>query len=180
MEQSFDCHFEQKASSANVFYSVSHVLETLKDFAEVAPLMMLFLKHVEEISIYRINKFKDECELISKVTIQNVTQELRIRRNFISQYVSNETPKKNESVRSTYQMTMAHLVDNETRTQKWIIHSGSHSGLLNLQETIQKIQWAGVAALLENGGQVEGKTYCFLPLPISTGLPVHVNAFFCT
>ena len=27
-------------------------------------------------------------------------------------------------------------------------------------------------------GAVDGKAFCFLPLPVSTGLPLHVNAFF--
>eukprot|EP00967_Tisochrysis_lutea_P136754 scaffold244336_cov18-Tisochrysis_lutea.AAC.3 len=28
------------------------------------------------------------------------------------------------------------------------------------------------------GTQARGRAYCFLPLPVLTGLPVHVNAFF--
>ena len=29
-----------------------------------------------------------------------------------------------------------------------------------------------------NAGTQEGHAFCFLPLPVQTGLPVHVNAFF--
>ncbi|GJW33592.1 sacsin isoform X1 [Tanacetum coccineum] len=50
------------------------------------------------------------------------------------------------------------------------------------------IPWACVASCLKSmeGGEdsceakknFEGQAFCFLPLPISTGLPVHVNAYF--
>lgn len=53
------------------------------------------------------------------------------------------------------------------------------------------VPWAGVAARLSTneaaaavGGSGErpvlprGAAYCFLPLPVVTGLPVHVNGYF--
>lgn len=50
------------------------------------------------------------------------------------------------------------------------------------------VPWAGVAArlsssvALSHGGDQEirtrGAAYCFLPLPVITGLPVHVNGYF--
>ena len=44
--------------------------------------------------------------------------------------------------------------------------------------------WTGVAALLSVGdatpqlGEGSGRAFCFLPLPVRTGLPVHVNGYF--
>ena len=52
---------------------------------------------------------------------------------------------------------------------------------------LQPVPWGGVAARLSlgpasdsNAGQisVHGRPYCLLPLPSSSGLPVHVNGFF--
>lgn len=50
------------------------------------------------------------------------------------------------------------------------------------------VPWAGVAARLSTtedvtqgtGGATSpcGAAYCFLPLPVKTGLPVHVNGYF--
>ncbi|CAM9585767.1 unnamed protein product, partial [Chrysoparadoxa australica] len=48
------------------------------------------------------------------------------------------------------------------------------------------VPWAGVAARLRTSSgsltakreQPTGKAYCFLPLPVSTGLPVHINGYF--
>jgi hypothetical protein len=52
---------------------------------------------------------------------------------------------------------------------------------------LQPVPWGGVSALItarhvadnsEGGLAVHGRPYCLLPLPSSTGLPVHVNGFF--
>ena len=49
----------------------------------------------------------------------------------------------------------------------------SHRGL---------VPWAGVAAPLLRtpapGMAPSGRAFCFLPLPVPVGLPVHVNGYF--
>lgn len=47
------------------------------------------------------------------------------------------------------------------------------------------VPWAGIAAPLQDrelapadGTDPIGRAFCFLPLPVSTGLPVHVNGYF--
>ena len=45
------------------------------------------------------------------------------------------------------------------------------------------LPWVGVAAQLLPGQaselqELEGKAYCFLPLPLTTSLPVSVNGYF--
>ena len=45
------------------------------------------------------------------------------------------------------------------------------------------IPWGGVAAHISRNGQPaapmqSGSAFCFLPLPVSTGMPVHVNGYF--
>ena len=51
--------------------------------------------------------------------------------------------------------------------------------------SLRLVPWAGVAALVgstrQSGAAIQtltGAAYCFLSLPVSTGLPVHVNGFF--
>eukprot|EP00966_Prymnesium_polylepis_P153712 3549704-Prymnesium_polylepis.1 len=48
---------------------------------------------------------------------------------------------------------------------------------------LQPVPWGGIAARLspdarEGKWDVDGRPYCLLPLPATTGLPVHVNGFF--
>lgn len=43
------------------------------------------------------------------------------------------------------------------------------------------LPWGGVAAHVSRNGkpaQLKGRAFCFLPLPVETGLPVHVNGYF--
>ncbi len=46
------------------------------------------------------------------------------------------------------------------------------------------LPWTGVAALLQGGkagaaaNGLQGKAYCFLPLPLATPLPININGYF--
>ncbi len=53
--------------------------------------------------------------------------------------------------------------------------------------SLQFLPWCGVAALLAKESltdaalvcpPTDGRAFCFLPLPVTTKLPVHVNAYF--
>lgn len=79
-------------------------------------------------------------------------------------------------------------------TEKWQVCNqlgGPRASAIAQSEKAQHMRlvpWAGVAARLstsakEGGGKdevspVRGGAYCFLPLPVNTGLPVHVNGYF--
>ena len=45
---------------------------------------------------------------------------------------------------------------------------------------LKLVPWGGVAAhLVESGETPEvGRAFCFLPLPVQTNLPIHINAYF--
>eukprot|EP00983_Pelagomonas_calceolata_P097879 1158290-Pelagomonas_calceolata.AAC.8 len=42
----------------------------------------------------------------------------------------------------------------------------------------QSDQCQGINTGIDDSGRGGGRAYCFLPLPVLTGLPVHVNGFF--
>jgi sacsin len=81
-----------------------------------------------------------------------------------------------------------------SRCEHWLLCNGLGGGdarRLALQQATHKagkrlVPWAGCAApLLSEGegspsaeGGGEGLAFCFLPLPLRTGLPVHVNGYF--
>ena len=52
------------------------------------------------------------------------------------------------------------------------------------ESSFKLIPWVGVAAQMPMDGgvasssDVQGKAFCFLPMPVSTGLPVHINGLF--
>lgn len=44
-------------------------------------------------------------------------------------------------------------------------------------ESLKLIPWAGIAGRIGDS-PMEGRAFCFLPLPVKTGLPVHINGYF--
>ncbi|KAE9321360.1 hypothetical protein PF001_g4953 [Phytophthora fragariae] len=44
-------------------------------------------------------------------------------------------------------------------------------------ESLKLIPWVGVAGRID-GVPTEGRAFCFLPLPVRVGLPVHINGYF--
>ena len=73
-------------------------------------------------------------------------------------------------------------------TARWLVSAaigGGESRRLALDAgdvaDLRLVPWAGVAARIGGEGEAvdrRGRAYCFLPLPATTGLPVHVNGFF--
>lgn len=70
-------------------------------------------------------------------------------------------------------------------TERWMVCNGLGGGearRLALQQAssgngVRLVPWAGCAARI-GGAPVDGQAFCFLPLPIYTGLPVHLNGYF--
>ena len=78
--------------------------------------------------------------------------------------------------------TAAEVFQHASSTSaRWLIHNGadtSPAALLKAKRADQ-LPWGGVAVCLTpSPDRVEGRAYCFLPLPIQTGLPVHINGAF--
>ncbi|CAI5714235.1 unnamed protein product [Hyaloperonospora brassicae] len=44
-------------------------------------------------------------------------------------------------------------------------------------ESLKLIPWVGIAGRVD-GVAIEGRAFCFLPLPVRVGLPVHINGYF--
>ena len=71
----------------------------------------------------------------------------------------------------------------------WLVANalgGAHAARLAKQMSAHgkgPVPWGGVAAPLRAptsaaSGQLQGRVFCFLPLPLHSGLPVHVNGLF--
>ncbi|XP_057820319.2 uncharacterized protein LOC131033191 isoform X2 [Cryptomeria japonica] len=87
--------------------------------------------------------------------------------------------------------------DTTEKSDLWIVSEclgGGHAKVKSLSPENRErsfIPWAGVAAKLHTGlekevkgeatladNALEGRAFCFLPLPVNTGLPVHINGYF--
>lgn len=81
---------------------------------------------------------------------------------------------------------------SQPQRERWLVANGLGGGdarRLALQQAMHKggkrlVPWAGCAVRLPGAdaatacGATNGLAFCFLPLPLATGLPVHVNGYF--
>jgi sacsin len=156
----------------------------IHEFKNEAKKLLLFLNHVKKIGLWEINK-KSELKptySVSSHLDRKHEQKLHELHRHLQQHknlATGEIPMNN----TTYTM----CVEDEHLKEKWLIHQ--NSGIKTKAVTDEEIPnvrdlglfpRAGVAALLPSNGvcNEEYVAYCFLPLPVITHLPVHVNGHF--
>ena len=155
----------------------------LQDFRNQAPYLTLFLKHVRKISVLVLDsKAKNPSRMERYIEIEKTCECVPCcsRVSLISKNVQ-DVVGCNCQCKVQIQLHRQH-----EETSQWIICSAisptvklrnkKHQGLVPFAEVAFKV-------CKENNGGLspvtsEGYTFCFLPLPIKTGLPFHVNGFF--
>jgi len=154
----------------------------LSQLASTAPTFLLFLKNVENIEIYDWPSFSDS-PILSHTTSITTSRALRTRRSFVLSASLSRTPQANDYAMEIISSTPA----TEPVKQTWVVCNQLGGGRATVMANdpalshMKLIPWSGVAALLPSPSTLpltNGQAYCFLPLPVSTGLPVHVNGYF--
>jgi hypothetical protein len=166
-----------------------------------ASAMLLFLKNVESIEICRWCVGESEKERIFYCNIMNISLELRTKRSFVGINVGKSVTKIHAV---DYTLEINCISGNETDSvpyiEKWEVCNQLGGGTSNViaddpgNALLRLIPWGGVASCIScpfshpssfsgnstSNGRAErsGLAYCFLPLPILTGLPVMANGFF--
>ena len=170
-------------------HELGEMRDLMKDFASIASSMLLFLKNVECIEIYDWISSDEQPVLISKTHIANVTDNLRKKRSYML-----DAPSRvpHQPIEVDYVLDIESN-DSETFSngrrnrylEKWLVCNqlggGNASKMANdpALSHMKLVPWAGVAArVLPNCEVDDGNAYCFLPLPVKTNLPIHVNGYF--
>ncbi|XP_078349603.1 sacsin-like isoform X1 [Oculina patagonica] len=168
-------------------YTAGKINGLFESFMEEAPVILLFLKNVESISIYETSWTEKEKEIF---TVQ-IKEELRetvkeVKRKFIEAATG--------FLSKPYEMNYETVVeinrpDKYKREFKYmVLNRVGHESmrLADLSSSLGLIPWAGVAASLDVSGENSrigtGRVFCYLPLPVDseckTGLPVHIHGAF--
>lgn len=176
-------------------HSYVSIYQLLQDLAQAAPSMLLFLKHIEEIEIYRWDSSSTQPTLFHTTCLKApVTDALRKRRA----YMLHASPNPEKPISIDYIMEIESKGTDVKPSgssclpvERWIVCNqlgGGKASLLAKDPSLSHMNllpWAGVAArvhpipaVAQTSLQPNGVVYCFLPLPVSTQLPVHVNGFF--
>uniref|UniRef100_A0A8C4S8P2 Sacsin molecular chaperone n=1 Tax=Erpetoichthys calabaricus TaxID=27687 RepID=A0A8C4S8P2_ERPCA len=165
---------------------VQNLLDKLR--ADGAELLM-FLNHMEKISICEINKSTGELKVLYSVTAKITEGDRLKRKQFHASVIDSVTKKKplpNIPVQQiTYTMDTE---DSEGNLTTWLVCN--RSGFANMEnvsksvisahknEDITLFPRGGVAACISHNYKKLYRAFCFLPLSLETGLPFHVNGHF--
>ena len=186
---------------SDLVYTHDKVMELFSSFESNAYLILVFLKHLEEIVLCTRASGDAEPQRIFSVRVAESCLESvrRRRREFMAAIVRDQTPAT--SIRTTYLLeveTIRYKKDGSNRMDvRRLLVSEMYGGAdvsVKLQ-TLQQDPKLGLLPLVgatmelkytaEEGNpehKLGGQVFCFLPLAVeqksSTGLPVHVNGYF--
>lgn len=174
------------------------VHELLMALKKEASAMLLFLKGVECIEIMTWEG-QVGPELVFRAELTNTNDELRRQRQFVGTAIrqSNATAPRAGSSTTTNQTPVdftlrifctAAGADMESVEEHWEVCNQLGGAAANViafdpaNSFLRLVPWGGVAAcvnVVRSANDVKhGLAYCFLPLPVRTGLPTMINGFF--
>lgn len=180
-------------------YSPQDVTSLLTSFSEVVSKTLLFLRNVKTISIYVKEGVGNEMQLIHRVHKDRISEEpesegnntFQLMVNFMHEHQGSDKnhffdklrkPNDNGIPWKSQKLLLTEKTATEEKSNVWLTSEcfdGRQSKRNN--KSHKSIPWACVASCLnttEVKKDFDGQAFCFLPLPINTGLPVHVNAYF--
>ncbi|XP_059718464.1 sacsin-like [Haemorhous mexicanus] len=137
--------------------------------------LVLFLRHVHTIIFSEIPP--DGKKLVEKlrITTELTEDDAKLRRDFqarLSQAMDGNSPTP-----LSYTMKVKNSRAKTTSLWRVISQIGVQGGAEE-SPVLKWLPYGAVAARLEPLNQVTGRAFCTLPLPLFTGLPVHINANF--
>ncbi len=178
--------------------TIQGVEEILNKLQAEAREILLFTHHISKISI----KFIDEagsiheqymCESkLDKADRQNANSFEALSKKVCTDLKATKDVSKVQVLSTTQTMTITDNA-NPSTTQHWIVSKqiGFRTSLPEPvqisfdNEELMLSPQGGVAILMESTGRtkwcpknIDGKVFCFLPMPITTGLPFHIQGHF--
>ena len=196
----------QTSSLSKRALAVSEASALLAALSVEASAMLLFLKNIETIEIKQWDVGAAAPIVRFRCSIANVSRELREKRTFVgdtsssssSSVVGLGTSQRKAAIRTADYSLLIDCTTNSggagggekiSYQEVWEICNqlggeGANAIASNpANELLRLIPWGGLAACVSErraniNGLREGLAYCFLPLPVQTGLPVMINGFF--
>uniref|UniRef100_A0AAQ4QEP6 Sacsin molecular chaperone n=1 Tax=Gasterosteus aculeatus aculeatus TaxID=481459 RepID=A0AAQ4QEP6_GASAC len=165
---------------------VQNLLDKLKtDGAE----LLMFLNHMEKISICEIDSASGALKVLYSVTAKITDGDRLKRKQFHASVIDSVTKKKQLTAIPVQQITYTmDIEDNDGNLTSWMICN--RSGFPDIEnvsksvisahknEDITLFPRGGVAACVSHNYKKPHRAFCFLPLSLETGLPFHVNGHF--
>ncbi len=182
-------------------FTESNVRELIEELVKSGEEILLFLKSIVEIRVYEISADGNGEKLeVLRIVTQNVSEVEAARNKLLSaipddvdslvqQCQNNATGLVSISYRHQIETVTAERTINSIWRIVGIIRTDAEGELAKVIQAMYESQekvipWAGAAARISSSSsdgnvrEVKGKIYCFLPLPLESELPIHINGFF--
>ncbi|XP_013411447.1 sacsin [Lingula anatina] len=163
-------------------------------------LMMLFLNNIRKISVSEINMFTGKLQNTYSVEAHLSAEDTQEQQSFLQEVVNSSERLKTQELTVdqlrpiNVSFTMS-LKDNKGRLETWLItQQFGFSNPSSIPTTLKKALQDRELGLLPRGGVAhmlqadrlpmekfslkKSRVFCFLPLPLKTNLPVHINGHF--
>ena len=182
-------------------YDEANVRGMLAALEAEGPLVLLFLKSIEAFQVLDWAPGEPQPTVTYACSISNATEATRSsRRIFVSSVKGSVEGAEAKEVQDMHRLDIEERSRTSTSVSSFLVAQTLAAGFaaelaVQAAETFNApvVPWAAVAAPLPtvgstiphegNAGQPAmqprgGQAFCFLPLPIMTALPVHINASF--
>ncbi|CAG2253138.1 unnamed protein product [Mytilus edulis] len=172
--------------------TIDDVRELVNGFKDEMGEMLLFVNHVKSIKVSEI--IEGQLQPVYSVHLEMSDKDAEMRQQFYNMIDTGAKRIRNcldpGSIDPTEAKYLADISDSNGAYSKWlIVRRMGFSGKRKIPEEVLSsyrnrniglLPRGGVALSLDEGKnkKEKGKAFCFLPLPIETGLPVHVNGHF--
>ena len=185
---------------SDVYYSEEEMESLIEKVIEGAHTMLLFTQHVKTVSFYVMHQKGQSPSMLFELKKEAIKTPLHpnLERNILEKTAALLKEEKREKIQSMEVVkTVLDFVGtlktgfrrgsfNIPKEKHWLLSNTSGIGRV-YDEAIKKknlVPVGGVAIeILKTGGkftttQTSGQMFCFLPLPVENGMPVHINGFF--
>ena len=177
----FPLRITSESKLSKTLYNESMINNLFESLRQEASIILLFLKNVQHISIFRRTK-DGNLSCVFKVEISNDTRsQVTIQREKLLSSAA-QTTSINES---KFIIGMNITSDGITSSARWLVVNqiGSNNRrIIQLRKKLCLLPWIGLAVPISDSSVTDGRIFCFLPLPpdvdCTTGLPVHVHGYF--
>ncbi|KAL1500259.1 hypothetical protein AB1Y20_012927 [Prymnesium parvum] len=163
----------------------------MREFGEVMNEAALFLTHIHTLEIAVWREGEPDASTIRRLQVRDPERQI-LRRQRLHELVKEARHDMSvvPSEEHCMELHMETAGQNGVEYEQWLVVQCMGSGKARDMSMsadfqahgLQPVPWAGIATRIspnkEGHYHVKGRPYCLLPLPATTGLPVHVNGFF--
>ena len=172
-------------------YTTQEVRELFHALKEEAPVILLFLKNIEEISLFETDYSNRERHLFTVRLNDSCRQKIRQKKQSLLTQVEKLSRGRVTNTNLLLTLTVEKVGESGTVVDhKWLIYhqiDARNSRLKQLSSELGLLPWVAFATPLnaakrQSLSSTGGRIFCFLPLPpdadSKTGFPVHVHGYF--